>query len=56
MGVTLSNYPQLNDWFERLMQREAWQKTELSAEDFEKFKRVFLKLRKRQMNRVNSAQ
>ncbi|MBW4609702.1 MAG: glutathione S-transferase family protein [Hassallia sp. WJT32-NPBG1] len=55
MGVTLSNYPQLNDWFERLMQREVWQKTELSAEEFEKFKRVFLKLRQRKMNRVNTA-
>ncbi|MBD0302880.1 MAG: glutathione S-transferase family protein [Tolypothrix sp. T3-bin4] len=55
MGVTLSNYPHLNDWFERLMQREVWQKTELCAEDFEKFKRVFLKLRQRKMNRVSNA-
>lgn len=55
LGVTLSNYPQLNDWFERLMAREAWQKTELSAEEWEKFKRVFIKLRKREMNRVNNA-
>lgn len=55
MGVTLSNYPHLNDCFERLMQREVWQKTELSAEDFEKFKRVFLKLRQRKMNRVSNA-
>jgi len=55
LGVTLSHYPKLNDWFERLMQREAWRKTELSTEDFEKFKRVLVKLRKREMSRGNNA-
>ncbi|NMF64958.1 glutathione S-transferase family protein [Brasilonema octagenarum] len=49
LGVSFSHYPKLNDWFERLMQREAWQKTELSTEDFEKFKRVFVKLRSRKL-------
>lgn len=55
LGVKLSHYPKLNDWFERLMQREAWQKTELSTEDFEKFKRVLVKLRRREMSRGNNA-
>lgn len=55
LGVKLSHYPKLNDWFERLMQREAWQKTELSTEDFEKFKRVLVKLRRREMSRGNKA-
>jgi glutathione S-transferase len=55
LGVSLTNYPKLNDWFERLMQREAWRKTELSTEDFEKFKRVLVKLRRREMSRGNNA-
>lgn len=55
LGVKLSHYPKLNDWFERLMQREAWQKTELRTEDFEKFKRVLVKLRRREMSRGNKA-
>lgn len=38
LGVSLSNYPKLDDWFRRLMERDAWRKTELSAEDFEKLK------------------
>jgi glutathione S-transferase len=53
LGVSLSHYPQLNAWLNRLMQREAWRRTELSAEDFEKFKRVFVKLRQREMSRAN---
>lgn len=55
LGVTLSHYPKLNNWYERLMLREVWRKTELSAEDFEQFKRVLVKLRKREMNRENNA-
>jgi glutathione S-transferase len=40
------------------MQRPAWQKTKLSAEDFEAFKRrvrVLVKLRRREMSRGNQA-
>lgn len=50
LGINLTNYPKINKWCERLMQREAWRKTELSAEDFEQFKRrvqVLVKLRKK---------
>lgn len=53
LGVNLSNYPSINEWSERLMQRPAWQKTKLSAEDFEKFKRrvkILVKLRRRELN------
>lgn len=50
LGISLSNYPNLQDWFERLMQREVWQQTELSVEDFERFKEVFIKLRQRKLN------
>ncbi|MBW4431181.1 MAG: glutathione S-transferase family protein [Pelatocladus maniniholoensis HA4357-MV3] len=56
LGMNFSNYPNLNDWFERLMQRPAWQKTELSQEDFEQFKRVLMKLRQREIARANHAQ
>lgn len=55
LGVSLSNYPKLDDWFRRLMERDAWRKTELSAEDFEKFKRVLVKLRKRKQSLANHA-
>lgn len=41
LGIPLSNYSKLDDWFRRLMEREAWRKTELSAEDFKRFKLVF---------------
>lgn len=47
LGVPLSNYPKVDNWFRRLMERESWRKTELSAEEFKKFKRVLVKLHKR---------
>jgi len=53
LGVNLSNYPSINEWSERLMQRPVWQKTKLSAEDFEQFKRrvkILVKLRRRELN------
>lgn len=37
IGVTLDGYPQLNDWVERLMQRESWVKTQPSLEEIEAF-------------------
>lgn len=58
LGFHLSNYPKLNQWSERLMQRPVWQKTKLSAEDFEAFKRrvrILVKLRRREMNKANQA-
>ncbi len=53
LGFSFNNYPKLKDWFERLMQREVWQRTELSQEDFEKFKRVLRILRRRKLNQEN---
>jgi glutathione S-transferase len=47
LGIDFSNYLNLNNWFELLMQRPSWQKTELSAEEFEQFKRVLIKMRQR---------
>jgi len=59
LGINLSNdYPKIYEWCERLMQRPAWRKTELSVEDFKQFKRrvqVLVKLRRRELSRVNNA-
>ncbi len=53
-GENLNDYPKLDDWFERLMQREAWSKTELNQEEFEQFKRVLNILRKRKWSQARS--
>ncbi|MBD2504281.1 glutathione S-transferase family protein [Anabaena azotica] len=55
IGISFSNYPNLQSWFERLMEREVWQQTELSVEDFERFKQVLLKMRNRKLNQENKA-
>jgi len=58
LGINFSDYPKLEPWYERLMEREAWRKIELSAEDFEQFKRrvkVLVKLRRREMSSGNTA-
>ena len=53
LGVNLSDYPTIDNWCNRLMQRPLWQKTALSPEEFEQFKRrvkVLVKLRMRETN------
>lgn len=58
LGIPLDHYPKLHDWSENLMQRPAWQKTALSPEEFEDFKRrvkVLVKLRQRQNSWGKSA-
>jgi glutathione S-transferase len=53
LGVNLSDYPTIDNWCDRLMQRPLWQKTAISPEEFEQFKRrvkVLVKLRMREMN------
>lgn len=37
--IDLSNYSSVKNWCDRLMEREAWQKTAMSAENFELFRR-----------------
>ncbi|NEO73002.1 glutathione S-transferase family protein [Moorena sp. SIO3H5] len=52
LEINLTDYPNMDQWFKRLMQREPWQKTDMSAEDFEEFKRrikVLVKLRAREL-------
>lgn len=54
LGVNLSDYPKIYEWTERLMQRPVWQKTKISPEDFEQFKRrvkVLVKLRIREFSK-----
>ena len=38
LGISLSEHPQLSDWVERLSQRPAWAKTQLSLEEMEAVK------------------
>ncbi len=53
LGISLNNYTKLYEWCERLMERPAWQKTKLSAEEFEVFKgrvRALVRLRRNKAN------
>ncbi|NEP50375.1 MAG: glutathione S-transferase family protein [Moorea sp. SIO3C2] len=59
LEINLTDYPNMDQWFKRLMQREPWQKTDMSAEDFEEFKRrikVIVKLRTRELIGGNKTQ
>jgi len=58
LGVDLSDYPKIHEWSERLIQRPVWQKTKISAADFEQFKRrvrVLVKLRRRELVSKNKS-
>jgi glutathione S-transferase len=51
LGVSLTNYPRLSIWSDRLMQREAWKITQPNSTVFEEWKRhvrVLSKVRQRQ--------
>jgi glutathione S-transferase len=39
LGVDMRDYPELNNWMERLYERSSWQMTEPSAADFDKWSR-----------------
>ncbi len=39
LEIDLSNYPIIKSWCDRLMGREPWQKTAMSTEDFQLFRR-----------------
>ncbi|WP_138502690.1 glutathione S-transferase family protein [Nostoc sp. PA-18-2419] len=53
LGVNLSDYPRLEEWSERLIQRPAWQKTKLSSEEFELFKERVRALVRLHTNKAN---
>lgn len=44
LEIEFTKYPNLKNWFEKLMQRPAWKTTEMSPEDFEKFRRVLTRM------------
>ena len=39
LGIPLTDYPRLSNWSERLLERHSWQQIQLSAEEFDNFKR-----------------
>lgn len=39
LGTSLTDYPRLKNWSERLLSRPSWQKTQLSLEEWSSFKR-----------------
>jgi glutathione S-transferase len=51
LGFDFTNYPKIDDWFKGLMKRDVWQKTELTTEEFEQFKRVLMIIRQRKMRK-----
>lgn len=58
LGVSLANYPKLSSWSERLLEREAWQETQLSSEAFEEFKRrmrILPRIRQKQHRQLAKA-
>lgn len=56
LGISITPYPSLNEWFQRVTQREAWQKTEPSNADFEAWKKwikLMIKRRQRQTSKAS---
>ncbi|MEI6332691.1 MAG: glutathione S-transferase family protein [Pseudanabaena sp. ELA645] len=39
LGIALTNYPNLNDWSDRLLTRPTWQQIQLSPEEWSEFRR-----------------
>ena len=44
LGIDFGKHSNLNNWFERLMQRESWQTTEMSAEEYQQFRKVLIRM------------
>ena len=59
LGISLTDYPRLSNWSERLLERNSWQQIQLSAEEFDNFKRrirVLAKIwQKRRRQRMNAS-
>ena len=53
LGVSIESYPSLNQWFQRVSEREAWQKTEPSNADFEVWKKWVTLMIKRWQRRTS---
>jgi glutathione S-transferase len=61
LGVALTNYPRLEAWSERLMSRPTWQQIQLSADEWDSFKRrirvmprTWERRRRQRMNAIQS--
>ena len=58
LGIPLTDYPRLSNWSKRLLSRHSWQQIQLSAEEFDNFKRrlrVIAKIwQKRRRQRMRS--
>lgn len=58
LGVNFSNYSNLNQWCDRLMQREAWQKTQPNAAEIEIFKqrvKMLIRRKKKEMKAIRES-
>ncbi|MEM7712319.1 MAG: glutathione S-transferase family protein [Cyanobacteria bacterium P01_A01_bin.68] len=44
LGIDFGKHSNLNNWFERLMQRESWKTTEMTPEEYQQFKRVLIRM------------
>lgn len=56
LGITLEEYPAITAWYDRLRERDSWQKTELSDESFETWRRwVALMIKRRQRQPIKTA-
>jgi glutathione S-transferase len=58
LGINLSNFPNIKNWCQRLMQREAWQKVQPNDEQVKTFKqraKALLILRQRELERESSS-
>jgi glutathione S-transferase len=56
LGVRFDTHPAIAAWFDRLMARDAWQKTEPDDEAFNTWKRWMLLMIKRRQQRTNRNQ
>ena len=50
LGMSFKDYPKLQDWSRRLMQRDSWQQTQPTPEDIEAFKSTMQALMAKQKN------
>ncbi|MEO1185791.1 MAG: glutathione S-transferase family protein [Cyanobacteria bacterium J06636_27] len=44
LGIEFTKYPNLQNWFEKLMQRPSWKTTEMSPEEYQQFRRVLVRM------------
>lgn len=55
LGLSLDPYPNLKEWCDRILQRDAWQKTQMNSEGWEAFKRRIQIMAKRRFKAQKQA-